>query len=172
MRHHAGLGQRSTSPTFSEPFGDLLQVCRWSWFIWQVVDSCTVIHNVFDCLFFNSAFSTDGVYSAPYFVQSVVELRVVATSQTTHHRLLVPFFLLSFNAIHSVNYFMGDFSHSGSTPDDGLHRVAVVSNIFVTGCSSFPGLFVSHLIPHYPAVSWSPGEGHLVFFIMEGSKKA
>ena len=140
--------------------------------MWQVVDSCAVIHDVFGCLFSNSSFSTDGVYCAPYFVQPVVELRMVATSQTTHHRLLVPFFLLSFNAIHSVNYFMEDFSHSGSTPDGGLHRVVVVSNIFVIGCSSFPDLFVSHLIPHYPAVSWTQSEGYLVFFIMEDSKKA
>ena len=34
-------------------------------------------------------FHTDGVNCAPYFVQPVVELLVVATSQTTHHRLLI-----------------------------------------------------------------------------------
>ena len=70
-------------PYYKNPFWDLLLVCR-------VVDSGAVIHDVFCCLFSYSVFSTDGVYCVPYFVQPVLEFRVVATSQTTHHRLLFP----------------------------------------------------------------------------------
>ena len=55
-----------------------------------VVDSGSVIHDVFGYLFSNSAFSTDGAYCAPYFVQPVLVLRMVAISMTTHHRLLFP----------------------------------------------------------------------------------
>ena len=54
------------------------------------MDSGAFIHDVFGCLFSNSAFFTDGVHWAPYFVHSVLELRVVANSQTTHRRLLIP----------------------------------------------------------------------------------
>ena len=54
------------------------------------MDSGAVIHDVFVCLFSNSAFPTDGVYCAPNFVQPVLELRVVATSLMTHHCLLFP----------------------------------------------------------------------------------
>ena len=45
-----------------------------------VVDSEVVIHDVFSCLLSNSSFSADGVYSSPYFVQPVLEIRVMATS--------------------------------------------------------------------------------------------
>ena len=61
---------------------------------------------------------------------------------------------------------------SGSTPDGGLRRVVIVSDVFLIGCSSFSGLFVCHLIPHYSTVALTPGEGYLMPFIMEGSKKA
>ena len=77
------MGRRSTSPIFYEPFRDLSLVC-------QMVDSREVIHDVFGCLFPNSVLSTDGVYSAPNYVQPVLELRVVATSKTTHRRLPFP----------------------------------------------------------------------------------
>ena len=53
-----------------------------------VVVSGAFIHDVFGCLFSNSAFSTDGVYRGPNFVQPVLKLRVEATYQTTHRRLL------------------------------------------------------------------------------------
>ena len=49
--------------------------------------------------------------------------------------------------------------------------VVVVSDAFLIDCSSFSGLFVCHLISHYPAVDWTPGEGYLVPFIMEGGKE-
>ena len=54
---------------------------RW-WILGQSCITCS--------LYSNSAFSTDGVYCAPYYVQPVLELRVVATSLTTHRRLLFP----------------------------------------------------------------------------------
>ena len=47
------------------------------------MDSGAVMHDVFGYLFHNFTFSTDGVYCVPYFVQPVLELQVVATSQTT-----------------------------------------------------------------------------------------
>ena len=79
MRHQVDLGRRSTSPIFSEPFEDLSLV-RWVVLLHAaVMDSGAFIHDVFGCLFRNSVFST-GVYCAPYFVQPVLELRVVATS--------------------------------------------------------------------------------------------
>ena len=81
MRHQVGLGQRSTSPIFADPFGDLLLVCR-------VVDSGAFIHDVYACLFLNSTFSTDGVFCASYFCAACFELQEVATSQMTHRRLL------------------------------------------------------------------------------------
>ena len=55
-------------------------------------------------------------------------------------------------------------------PDGGLHRVIVVSDVFLIICSSFSCLFVCHLIAHYPELACIPGEGYLVPFIMEGSK--
>ena len=64
---------------------------------------------------------------------------------------------------------MGDFTHYGSTPDGGLSRVVVVSDTLI-GCSSILGLFVCHFIPHYHAVAWTPGDGYLAPFIVEGSK--
>ena len=82
MRHQADHGRRSTSLILSEPFGDLSLVYR-------AVDSGAVIRDVFVCLFPNSVFPTDGVYCTPYFVQPVLELRVVTTSQTTHHHRLI-----------------------------------------------------------------------------------
>ena len=42
----------------------------------RVVDSGAIIVDVLGCLFPNSAFSTDGVYFAPYFVTPVHELHV------------------------------------------------------------------------------------------------
>ena len=178
VRQHAVLGQRSTSPLFSEPFWIFRQCVGLCRFMRRVVYSEAVIHEVFGCLFSNSAFPADGV-CALYFVQPVLELLVVATSQTIHRRLLFPlqccFFsavkLLSFHAIHQANSFMRNFSPSDSTPDGGLRRVVVVSNILI-GCSSFSGFFVCHLIPHYPAVAWAPGEGYLLPFIMEGNKES
>ena len=56
----------------------------------SVVDYGVDIHDMFGCLFSNSAFSADGVYCTPYFVQTVLELPVVATSQTTQRHLLFP----------------------------------------------------------------------------------
>ena len=66
---------------------------------------------------------------------------------------------------------MGNFSAIGRTPDGGRCIVVVVSDVFVIGCSSFSGLFVCHLIPHYHEVAWTPCEGYLVPFLMEGSKE-
>ena len=89
--HQVDLGRRSTSsPIFSEPFWDLSLVCRVVLVHTWVVDSGAVIHDVFGCLLSISTFSTDGVYGAPYFVQPVLELRVVSTSQTTNRCLLFP----------------------------------------------------------------------------------
>ena len=79
--------------------------------------------------------------------------------------------LLSFHATQASNSFMGDFSPSGSTPDGGLRNVVIVSNIFWIGNSSSLGMFVRYPIPHYPAVAWTPSEGYLVPFVMEGSKE-
>ena len=55
-----------------------------------VVDSGAVIHDMFGCLFPNFAFTTDGVYCAPYFVLQVLEIWVMVTSQLTHGHLLFP----------------------------------------------------------------------------------
>ena len=145
----------------------------------RVVDCGAVTHDVFGYLFSNSAFSTHGVYCAPYFVQPVLELRVEATSQKTHRHLILPlqpwFFsavkLFSFHAMHPANSFMGDLTPSGSTPNAGLRRVVVVSKIFLIGCSSFSVLSLCHRIPHNPAVAWTSGERHQVPFIMEDSKE-
>ena len=89
-RCEARMDKSGTEVNFSHiirPSMDLSLVCR---FMRRVVDSGKGLHGVFGCHFSNSAFSTDGVYSATYFVQSVLELRVVATFQTTHRRLLFP----------------------------------------------------------------------------------
>ena len=144
----------------------------------RVVDSWAVIHDVFGCLFSNSAFSADGVYCAPYFVRPVLELRVVATSQTP---IILCSFLGNFDSSlrSSFSPFMQytwqilslEISPSGSTPDGGICRVVVVSDVFLIGCSSFMGLFLCHLIPHYLAVAWTSGDGYLVPFIIEGSKE-
>ena len=61
--------------------GAVVSCGRW-WILGQSYIMCS--------LYSNSAFSTDGVYCAPYFVQPVLELRLVATSQTIHRRLLFP----------------------------------------------------------------------------------
>ena len=114
MRHQ---GRRSTSAIYVEPFGDLLLVCRVVLVHAAGGGLWAVINETFGCLLPNSAFSTDGVHCAPYFVQTVLELRVVATSQTAHRRLFFPsqlrFFsavkLFSFHAIHPANSFMGHF---------------------------------------------------------------
>ena len=62
MRHQIDLGQRSSSPVFSEPLADLLPVCRVVLVHAELANSGVVIHDVFGCLFSNSEFSTDGVY--------------------------------------------------------------------------------------------------------------
>ena len=59
------------------------------------------------------------------------------------------------------------YSGAGSSPDGGLLSIVVVSNIFLIGCISLLILFICQLIPHYPAVAWTPSEGYLVPFIME-----
>ena len=55
----------------------------------HMADSVAFVHDMFGCLFPNSAFSTDDVYCAPYFVQPVHEVMVVATYQTVVPRLMV-----------------------------------------------------------------------------------
>ena len=89
MRHQADLGQRSTSPIFAEPFGDPSPVCRLVFVHAAGGGFLAVIHDMLGCRFLNYAFSTDGAYCAPYFIQPVLELRVVATSQMTNHHLLI-----------------------------------------------------------------------------------
>ena len=119
--------------------------------------------DVFGCLSSNSTFSTD----EPYFVQPVLELWAVATlSLTTLILHCCQAFLL---LCHIPGEFLhGRFLPSGSTPDGG--RCQVVSKILI-GCCSFLGLFICHLIPHYTAVVWTPGDGYLLPFVMEGSKE-
>ena len=75
---------------FSEPFWDHSLVCR-------VVLVHAAGGGFWGCharrvplSFPQFAFSTDGVYCAHCFVQPVLELRVMATSKTTHRRLLFP----------------------------------------------------------------------------------
>ena len=141
-----------------------------------VVNSEAVIHDVFGCLFPNCAFSTDGVYCAPYFVQPILQFGAMATFQLSYRHQLFPgqlrlfsaVKLFSFRATLPTNSFMGYFSHSGSMPDGGLRDVLVVSDAFLIDCSSITGLFDCHLITHYPAVAWAPGEYYLVHFVMEG----
>ena len=76
--------------SFASVMGGVGSFGGWCWFIRRVVDSEALMHDVFGCLFSNSASSTDGVYCAPYFVQPVPELMMVATSQTINRRLLFP----------------------------------------------------------------------------------
>ena len=73
-------------------FSHICRTCWDRWLVCQVVlvVSGAAIHDVFGCLFPNSAFYSDGVCCAPYFVQPVLVFRVVATSLTTHHHLLFP----------------------------------------------------------------------------------
>ena len=58
--------------------------CDGWWILGQSFTTCSTVSSPI------SAFYTDGVHFAPYFVQLVLELRVVATSQSTHRRLLFP----------------------------------------------------------------------------------
>ena len=171
MRHQVGLERLSTTPIFAEPFGDLSPVCR-------VVGSGAVVRDVFSYLFPKSAFFTDGVYRAPI-------LRSLYLSSGWWPLLKRPICSFRDNLDSSLRSSFSSFMPytrriliweifppSGSTPDGGLRRVVVVSNMFLISCSFFSGLFVSHLISHYPAVAWAPDEGYLVPFIMEGSKEA
>ena len=138
-------------------------VYRSCWFVWWVVDSGPVIHDLFGCLFTNSDLSTNVVYCASYFIQSVLEIRVMATSQSTHRYLLFdPSLRSSFSPI------MGYFPPLVARLMVGF-AVAAVSDAFLVVCSSFLSLFFCHLIPHYPAMTWTPGEGYLIPFIIEGS---
>ena len=146
----------------------------------RVVDSGAVIHYVFGCLFLNSAISTDGVSCAPYFVQPVLLLAPdgghfsddPSSSDLSMKTLIIlsgQAFLLS---RHTPGKFVhGSFPPSGSLHDGGIRRVTVLSEVFLICCSSFLGLFACHLIPHYPAVALTPGEGYLVPFIMKDSKE-
>ena len=58
-------------PYSQKLFGNLPLVCRVVLVNAAVVDSGAVMHDVYGCLFYNSAFSSDGVYCAPDFVQPV-----------------------------------------------------------------------------------------------------
>ena len=93
---------------------------------------CCSLHDVFGCPFRNIAFSTDGVYCATYYVQRVLELRVMSISQTTHRicsfhdnfiLLCGQSFILSRDTTGEL--FHGRFSPSGSPPNCGLRRVVV-----------------------------------------------
>ena len=84
------LGRSRTAFNFSDIFstfsGSSASVLYW--FMWRVVNYRTVIHDVFGCLFHISASSTDVVYCASYSMQPVLEMRVMATSQSTQRHLL------------------------------------------------------------------------------------
>ena len=94
------------------------------------------------------------------------------TSSSAPSLTTLIFSFFSFHVIHPANSFMGDCFPSDSTPDGSLCSCTCVEHHLVVGCSSLLGLFVCHLIPHYPTVAWAPSEGYLVPFIMEGSKEA
>ena len=112
----------------------------------------------------------------PQFIQMVYAVRPILCSQysfcvghftddpSSSTLSLTTLILLCGQAFLLSRHTPGEFLHgrlppSGSMPDGGVCRVVVVWDVTLIFCSSFSGLFIWHLIPHYSLVAWTPGEG-------------
>ena len=178
VRHQVVVRRRSTSPIISEPFEDLSLVYRvvlahmvggWLWGSHARRVRLSLLHfHILNrwCLLL-SLFCVASTWT-PGGGHFSVDPSSSALSLTTLIHLCCQAFL---HLCHTPGKLChGRFLPSSGMPDGGLHRVVVVSNILI-GCSSFFSLFACHLIPIYLTVAWTPGEGCLVPFIMEGRKE-
>ena len=160
MRHQVDLGRRSTSPLFSESFGVLSLVCRVV-LVHAAAGGFWGIHTRRDRMYLlqfrifykwcqQRALVCAATNRAPVGGNFSDDPSSSALSITTLILLCGQVFLTSCHT-------HGEFFHGRFFPLVACLMVAFAeSDIFLIACSSFSGLFVCHLIPHYPAMAWTP----------------